>query len=519
MISLQSVKRPPSPLPLERESSWRDFRQAAGERRKRARRRRLDVACLAVGCAAAELPAGAAPALLPALAACGATFDGLCLVGVAHHVGVAIAAQAGVASGRVALGAVALACAALAAAPLEHSETTALAATLAGARLLGGFAARAAADGLGARVAAAALTATAYVDATDAANATTAARRGALVAAAAPTLGAALAFAAALGFAATRALDEVTAARTWRYAWSFFGLLIIVAAAALPAQEAWPRVEADALDAPPAPPAPVVARAAFAAVTLDAGLRCAAHVGVVVAFSAWPEDGIRGAAYAAAAYLGTLPLGAAVGAVAQRSATARDNRRASETQHRGRLFRLTLPAPPRAGRYGSIPARWRTATELRLAAARRRAACVVAMVFCVGALVVAGHARTADAQTAALLLAAAVAVACGSLPALAVLCGSANPTASPGSALLRALPLCVAGLVNAAAVSPDAIATAATATATAALKWFPGVACAALGFALCARHRAPAPVVGPPSPPRAPRGYVSFPIPQTPAAP
>ena len=92
MISLQSMKRPPSPLQPERESSWRDFREAASERRKRARRRRLDVAFLAVGCAAAELPAGAAPALLPALAACGATFDGLCLVGVAHHVGVAVAA-------------------------------------------------------------------------------------------------------------------------------------------------------------------------------------------------------------------------------------------------------------------------------------------------------------------------------------------------------------------------------------------------------------------------------------------
>ena len=94
MISLQSMKRPPSPLQPERESSWRDFREAASERRKRARRRRLDVAFLAVGCAAAELPAGAAPALLPALAACGATFDGLCLVGVAHHVGVAVAAAA-----------------------------------------------------------------------------------------------------------------------------------------------------------------------------------------------------------------------------------------------------------------------------------------------------------------------------------------------------------------------------------------------------------------------------------------
>ena len=60
MISLQSMKRPPSPLQPERESSWRDFREAASERRKRARRRRLDVAFLAVGCAAAELPAGAA---------------------------------------------------------------------------------------------------------------------------------------------------------------------------------------------------------------------------------------------------------------------------------------------------------------------------------------------------------------------------------------------------------------------------------------------------------------------------
>ncbi len=522
MISLQSMKRPPSPLQPERESSWRDFREAASERRKRARRRRLDVAFLAVGCAAAELPAGAAPALLPALAACGATFDGLCLVGVAHHVGVAVAAAVGVTSGRIALGAVAVACAVLAAAPLERTESSTLAATLAVARLIGGFAARAAADGLGARVSAAAAAVT--TDA-DEANTASAARKAALIAAAAPTLGASLAFAIALLFSASRAYDdEITAMGTWRYAWSFFGLIVVAATAALPAPPARPRgaSESETLGepvSPPAAPSPVVTRAAVAAVTLDVGLRCASHVGVVVAAAAWPDDQIRGAAVAAAAYIGAVPLGAAIGAVALRCATARDNRRANatETQRRGRLFRLTLPASPRAGRYGSIPARWRTATELRLAAARRRAACVVAIVFCVAALAVASHASGADAKTAAVLLGAAVAVACGSLPALAVLCGSSNPTASPGSALLRAFPLCIAGLVKSAAASPDAIATAATATATAALRWFPGFAAAALVFALCARHRTP--VVGPPSPPRAPRGYVSFPIPQTPAAP
>ena len=522
MISLQSMKRPPSPLQPERESSWRDFREAASERRKRARRRRLDVAFLAVGCAAAELPAGAAPALLPALAACGATFDGLCLVGVAHHVGVAVAAAVGVTSGRIALGAVAVACAVLAAAPLERTESSTLAATLAVARLIGGFAARAAADGLGARVSAAAAAVT--TDA-DEANTASAARKAALIAAAAPTLGASLAFAIALLFSASRAYDdEITAMGTWRYAWSFFGLIVVAATAALPAPPARPRgaSESETLGepvSPPATPSPVVTRAAVAAVTLDAGLRCASHVGVVVAAAAWPDDQIRGAAVAAAAYIGAVPLGAAIGAVALRCATARDNRRANatETQRRGRLFRLTLPASPRAGRYGSIPARWRTATELRLAAARRRAACVVAIVFCVAALAVASHASGADARTAAVLLGAAVAVACGSLPALAVLCGNANPTASPGSALLRAFPLCIAGLVKSAAASPDAIATAATATAGAALRWFPGFAAAALVFALCARHRTA--VVGPPSPPRAPRGYVSFPIPQTPAAP
>ena len=233
MISLQSMKRPPSPLQPERESSWRDFREAASERRKRARRRRLDVAFLAVGCAAAELPAGAAPALLPALAACGATFDGLCLVGVAHHVGVAVAAAVGVTSGRIALGAVAVACAVLAAAPLERTESSTLAATLAVARLIGGFAARAAADGLGARVSAAAAAVT--TDA-DEANTASAARKAALIAAAAPTVGASLAFAIALMFSASRAYDdEITAMGTWRYAWSFFGLIVCAATAALPA--------------------------------------------------------------------------------------------------------------------------------------------------------------------------------------------------------------------------------------------------------------------------------------------
>ena len=325
----------------ERESSWRDFREAASERRKRARRRRLDVAFLAVGCAAAELPAGAAPALLPALAACGATFDGLCLVGVAHHVGVAVAAAVGVTSGRIALGAVAVACAVLAAAPLERTESSTLAATLAVARLIGGFSARAAADGLGARVSAAAAAVT--TDA-DEANTASAARKAALIAAAAPTLGASLAFAIALLFSASRAYDdEITAMGTWRYAWSFFGLIVCAATAALPAPPARPRgaSESETLGepvSPPAAPSPVVTRAAVAAVTLDAGLRCASHVGVVVAAAAWPDDQIRGAAVAAAAYIGAVPLGAAIGAVALRCATARDNRRANatETQRRGR---------------------------------------------------------------------------------------------------------------------------------------------------------------------------------------
>ena len=97
----------------------------------------------------AELPAGWRRR---ALAACGATFDGLCLVGVAHHVGVAVAAAVGVRGGRIALGAVAVACAVLAAAPLEQTESSTLAATLAVARLIGEVFRTRAADGLGARV-------------------------------------------------------------------------------------------------------------------------------------------------------------------------------------------------------------------------------------------------------------------------------------------------------------------------------------------------------------------------------
>ena len=76
----------------------------------------------------------------------------------------------------------------------------------------------------------------------DEANTASAARKAALIAAAAPTLGASLAFAIALVFSASRAYDdEITAMGTWRYAWSFFGLIVCAATAALPAPPARPR--------------------------------------------------------------------------------------------------------------------------------------------------------------------------------------------------------------------------------------------------------------------------------------
>ena len=126
----------------------------------------------------------------------------------------------------------------------------------------------------------------------DEANTASAARKAALIAAAAPTLGASLAFAIALVFSASRAYDdEITAMGTWRYAWSFCRLIVCAATAALPAPPARPRgaSESETLGepvSPPAAPSPVVTRAAVAAVTLDAGLRCASHVGVVVAAAA-----------------------------------------------------------------------------------------------------------------------------------------------------------------------------------------------------------------------------------------
>ena len=80
---------------ITREPSWLNFREAASYGLQRQRRRRRTLVALGLASLACAAPSGALPALLPALTlgSRGAVrFDELCLLGVAYHVGSAVAA-------------------------------------------------------------------------------------------------------------------------------------------------------------------------------------------------------------------------------------------------------------------------------------------------------------------------------------------------------------------------------------------------------------------------------------------
>ena len=446
---------------ITREPSWLNFREAASYGLQRQRRRRRTLVALGLASLACAAPSGALPALLPALTlgSRGAVrFDELCLLGVAYHVGSAVAAAKRKASKRARrpspgaiarlLGGCALAAAALAAAPLGAGDRGARCGAFLASRLVAGYCGRRGSDALlellGDCLAALDHPPESAVELPPADRRAASLRRS-FALRSAPVVGGGLGFCAALAVAAPATYATSTgadgcagvedaAAFAWRATLGGCGGVLAIAAVALPAVvrgDAFARsparrdeptrrresgsleeedVGADVDDTADAPadapaekerPAPFEARVRRAVVALDAGLWVAHFLGALVLKVALRRSPERAEEMTIFAYVACAPLGAAVGAAALSYRSSRRRRcggGVARRATRGRLFRLDrhAGASPQRDAYGATPVR--TSAEVRRSLAKRRRACWVALAWVVAAFALAAAASGISAD-------------------------------------------------------------------------------------------------------------------------